>query len=120
MAGKTAISRAGKKVNKSQAIIKYHTEHPAAKPREIVVALKRRGVTTNAQYISTILFNYRRKLQASGQLPAGDSPGSGKSVSRNISGVSAKEIILAKQLVKTSGSIGAARRALELYNDIIA
>ncbi len=115
MPGKTAGSRAKKKVNKSQEIIKYHHLHPDAKPREIVSALNRRGMNITAQYVSTILFNYRKKLHEKNGSASG-----GRGRSSNIKGVSAKEIILAKQLVQQSGSIGAARRALDLYSDIIA
>jgi hypothetical protein len=119
MAGK-ANGSPQKRANKSRAIVKYHKSHPDAKPREIVAALKRRGLDVNAQYVSTILFNYRKRAEA-GNEPVDEAAGeSRKTVRLNATGVSAREIMLAKQLVKQSGSIGAARKALEMYGDIIA
>lgn len=103
-----------KKVNKSKEILAYYKKHPDAKPREIVAALKRRKVDVNAQYVSTILFNHRRKTDGDGM------PASEKFVTQNASSVSGRELILAKQLVKQSGSLQAAKKALDLYGNIIA
>ena len=118
MAGK-ASSATEKRVNKSEAILKYYKSHPGVKPRQIVAALNRRGLDVNAQYVSTILFNHRKRSSGveDTQDDAGVAP---KKVGLNATGVSAREIMLAKQLVKQSGSIGAARKALEMYGDIIA
>ena len=118
-AAKTA-AKTGGRINKSRTIINYYTSHPGAKPREIVNALKRRGIKLNAQYVSTILFNYRKKLQQSGFVSANPQRSAPVATHLNLKGVSAREIMLAKQLVKHSGSIKAARKALDLYSDIIA
>ncbi len=116
-----------RKSNKSRAILKYHTSHKKAKPRDIATALTKSGVKVTPQYVSTILFNYRKKMQESGETVAATRTARAKSkngrrakstASQN--GVSANEIMLAKQLVNQTGSVGAARKALDLYNDIIA
>lgn len=118
MAAKAA-GESGKKVNKSQAILKFYKSNPNAKPRHIVEALTRRGVDVNAQYVSTILFNYRRGTEGRSEME-GAAEGETKKVALAANGVSAREIMLAKMLVKQSGSVGAAKKALELYSDIIA
>ena len=111
---KAAAKAEARKVNKSKSILTYHKSHPDAKPREIVAALARRGIELNAQYVSTILFNHRRRN--------GDNPRANreKTVALNAANVSARELMLAKQLVKQSGSIQAARKALDGYGNIIA
>ncbi len=114
-----AGGESGKKVNKSQAILKYYKANPDAKPRHIVDALTKRGLNVNAQYVSTILFNYRRGVEGRGDLE-GAEEFVNKKVGLAANGVSAREIMLAKMLVKQSGSLGAAKKALELYSDIIA
>lgn len=114
-----AGAESGKKVNKSQAILKFYKANPEAKPRHIVDALTKRGLKVNAQYVSTILFNYRRGSEGRSELETAAGPVS-KKVGLAANGVSAREIMLAKLLVKQSGSVGAAKKALELYSDIIA
>lgn len=115
-----ASSATEKRVNKSKAILKYYKSHPGVKPRQIVAALNRRGLDINAQYVSTILFNNRKRANGGEDTTLDDSDVPHKKVGLNATGVSAREIMLAKQLVKQSGSIGAARKALEMYGDIIA
>jgi hypothetical protein len=118
MASKSS-SATEKRVNKSKAILKYFKSHPGVKPRQIVAALNRRGLDINAQYVSTILFNHRKRTDIGDDFQD-ESGAPQKTVGLNATGVSAREIMLAKQLVKQSGSIGAARKALEMYGDIIA
>lgn len=119
MAGK-ATATTEKRVNKSRAILKYFHAHPESKPRQIVEALNKRGLDINAQYVSTILFNHRKRMERGLEALDDQSGLTQKKVGLNATGVSAREIMLAKQLVKHSGSIGAARKALEIYGDIIA
>ena len=116
MARKASSARAVKKVNKTREIMEYHYAHPEARPRNIVSALKRRGIDVSPQYVSTILFNHRKKLRAAEIV--GDSAGSLHGEASK--GISAREIMLAKQLVKQTGSVNAAHKALDLYGDIIA
>ncbi len=115
-----ANSTTEKRVNKSKAILKYFKSHQGSKPRQIVEALKSRGLDVNAQYVSTILFNHRKRSDGGMDILDDESAVPQKTVGLNASGVSAREIMLAKQLVRQSGSMRAARKALDMYGDIIA
>lgn len=50
-------------MSKSQMIRDFKAANPDAKPRDIAAALKKRGVSTSATYVSTILSNAKKAGQ---------------------------------------------------------
>jgi hypothetical protein len=133
MATSTAAKKGGKKKNKSRAIVNYYRSHPNAKPREISERLNKRGMNITPSYVSTVLFNFRKK---GGSAPSAETSGRtasmaasktrrGRPARRRVGGsngssdVSGRDIMLVKELVGRTGSIVAARKALDLYSDIV-
>ena len=49
-------------VNKAERIREYKDEHPEAMPVEIVTALKKEGIATDAAYVSTILHVQKKRV----------------------------------------------------------
>lgn len=85
-----------KRVNKTQAIKGYLTEHPHAKPREIAAALEKRGIVVTPQYVSSIKSLERRRTTRVGanQVPMTD-------------------VLAAKKFVEKVGGIETALAALD-------
>ena len=48
------MAKKSKGPNKSQAIRDYYKAHPNAKPKDVVSALKKKGIVVSAQFVSTI------------------------------------------------------------------
>jgi hypothetical protein len=104
-------------VNKSQIIREYKKENPNAKPKEIVAAMAAAGVTVNAQMVSTVLSNAKKKGGKIGKrhrkakMAEHDvgNPFAGGSIVDN--GIVAIEA--AGALLKACGSVEAARKTLE-------
>ena len=96
-------------VNKSKAIRDYKIANPDAKPREIADYLASQGYDVSPQYVSTILSNERRKtgLTDGGMLLLGSSK------------FSVDDMYLAKQLVAKTGSVKAAKQAVDCFNKLL-
>ena len=104
----------GKSRNKSAAIRDYKSKNPKAKPREIAKELNRRGVKVSAQYVSTILSTARRQ---EGETRRRGRP---SNVAINSRHLSVEDLILVKKLIAKTGSIKAAKRAVDVYAELIA
>lgn len=97
-----------KSQNKSQAIRDYYQSHPNAKPREVVAALKKKGVVVNAQFVSTIRSVSKKKGGKIGK--PGRPVGSGRHPRPG--DVSLDSLLKVKKIVDEMGGIGQARSAL--------
>ncbi len=95
--------------NKSEAIRKYKTEYPEAKPREIAAVLAKRGHKVSPQYVSTILSNERRKHGIS----------NGGIAILGSSQFSVDDMYLAKQLITKTGSVKAAKQAIDCFSKLL-
>ena len=95
--------------NKSLAIRQYKIEFPDAKPKEISDVLEKKGFDVSPQYVSTILSNERRKngITNGGMMLLGSSR------------FSVDDMYLAKQLVGKTGSVKAAKQAIECYSKLL-
>ena len=93
-------------VNKSQMIRDYKSQNPQSKPKEIAAYMKQHGHKVSPQYVSTILSTAKRK---NGFALADFSDVN----------LSAEDLILVKQLVAKTGSVNAAKKAVELYSQLI-
>ena len=95
--------------NKSKAIRDYKIENPDAKPKEIADFLANQGHDVSPQYVSTILSNERRKtgLTDGGMLLLGSSK------------FSVDDMYLAKQLVAKTGSVKAAKQAIDCFSKLL-
>ncbi len=103
------VKRSGSKsdVNKSQTIRDYKSNHPDAKPKQIATALKKEGLSVTPQYVSTILSTAKRK-----------SSQGGIENFKNLN-LSAEDLILVKQLVASTGSVQSAKKAVDLYEQLM-
>lgn len=102
------MAKKSKGPNKSKAIRDYYDAHPNAKPKEVVVALKKKGIHVNAQFVSTIRSVSKKKGGKIGRpgrpVGSGRRPGSGE--------VSYDSLLRVKRIVDEMGGIGQARNAL--------
>lgn len=57
-----AIKKAKVETNKAERIREYKRQRPEAMPVEIVAALKKEGIATDAAYVSTILHVDKRRM----------------------------------------------------------
>jgi hypothetical protein len=85
------------KGNKSKRIRDISAEHPDIKPKQIAAKMKKEGHCVTPGYVSTILSNAKRRTQ------------------RKMKGFSAASMGIAKELVKETGSIKAAKIAIDIY-----
>jgi len=94
-------------VNKSKAIRDYFRANPKAKTSEVVEALAKQGITTTANYVSNLkaTHNKRRGVVR-------------KAVAKGNIGV--PEIKAALAFIKLTGSIGVAKQALDVAQEIRA
>lgn len=115
-----AQEKAPETENKSQAIREYKKAHAKAKPREIAAALVEQGFDVNAQYVSVVLSNARKKKgkKARGGAEGADAPRRGRpagsgAATVGIGGLGLSELKLAKQLVSSAGGAKQARQAID-------
>ena len=101
--------------NKSQAIRDYYKSHPDAKPREVVVALKKKGIVVNAQFVSTIRSVSKKKGGKIGR--PGRPVGSGRRARPDE--VSLDSLLKIKEIVDEMGGIGQARSALSALEQLV-
>lgn len=105
--------------NKSQAIRDYLGSNPEAKPKEIVAAMKSKGISVSAQFVSTTKTNSKAKgLTKRRGRPAGSK---NKTTLARKSGasslgsdtVSVNSLLKLKKVVQEIGSIEEAKSALD-------
>ena len=107
------MAKRSKGPNKSKAIRDYYDSHPDAKPRDVVVALKKKGISVNAQFVSTIRSVSKKKGGKIGK--PGRPVGSGKKNGE----VSYASLIKVKQIVDEMGGIQHARSALTALERLV-
>ena len=108
MAKKAAKSRESSGGNKSQAIRDYLQQNSGAGPKAIAEALNsREGWDISAAYVSTI----KNKMKSSGGFRR---RGRAPKATGGGSGLDAKSLIQANELLKQAGSINQAKAALDL------
>ena len=118
---------AKRKKNKSLAIREHYTQFPGDKPKAISEALKSKGITADAAYISMVL----SKLRKAGNLPASEGAANGAAPAAKKRGRPAgtgkkivvaksaggrfgfEELKLAKQLVSQMGDANAAKQLID-------
>lgn len=110
------MAKKSKGPNKSQAIRDYYKSHPTAKPKQVVVALKKKGIVVNAQFVSTIRSVSKKKGGKIGR--PGRPVGSGR---RPIGSkeVSLDSLLQVKRIVDEMGGIGKARMALTALEQLV-
>ncbi len=91
---------------KSQAIRDYFTTSPNAMPKEVVAALKEKGLKVSSQNVSTI----KGKLSAGGKKKRGRPKGAAK---RNGSMIALETLVRAKKLADQLGGIDKAKQAMD-------
>src|SRR5262245_48234173 len=98
--------------NKSEAIRNYKKDHAGAGPKEIAAALNGEGVKVNAQFVSTVLSNAKRKGRRKGGRPKGSTAKVGRSDALS-------KLVLAKKLSDQLGGVAKAREALDALARIL-
>lgn len=102
--------------NKSEAIRGYKRDNSSAGPKEIAEALTKDGIKVTSAFVSTVLSNDKRKTgKPTGR--RGRGPGRRPAVE---STSSINQLIQAKKLVDTVGSVAKAREALEALAKLLA
>jgi len=107
--------------NKSQEIREYYTAHPNAKPKEVVDAMKSKGLSVSAQFVSTVKSNSKKKKGPSKRRgrPAGSTNKTSlakRAPARTGKGdesVSVDSLLKLKKVVEDIGSIEEAKSALQ-------
>jgi len=101
--------------NKSLAIRNYKAGNETASPKEIAEALTKDGLKVTSAFVSTVLSNHKRKSDKPSVQSRG--PGRRPAVENNSS---INELIQAKKLVDSVGSVEKARAALEALARLLA
>jgi hypothetical protein len=90
------------------AVLEFRKNNPEAKPKEIAEKLKESGVKVTPAYVSTMLSNAER---------AGNTKGKrGRSAAGN---ASIDNLLAAKRLVESVGSVAEAREAMAQYSKLM-
>ena len=92
-------------VNKSLAIREYFKANPKAKGQEVVNALAKRGITTTINYVSNLKATHNKRHRAVRKVVAKG-------------GVGIPEVKAALAFIKLTGGLTAAKRALEVAQEI--
>lgn len=92
-------------VNKSQAIREFFKANPKAKTQEVVDALAKRGIMTTANYVSNLKASHNKRHRAVRKVVAK-------------SGIGIPEVKAALAFIKLTGSVAAAKQALEVAKEI--
>ncbi len=112
------MAKKRKSPNKSQAIRDYYKSHPNAKPKQVVAALKKKRITVDGQFVSTIRSVSKKKGGKVGR--PGRPVGGGRRQSRPSSNdVSFDSLLKVKQIVDELGGIGQARLALSALEQLV-
>ena len=105
-------------VNKSAEIRTYMKQNPKAKPRDVVQALKDKGINVSAQFVSTVKTNSKK---GTGTKRRGRPVGSGKkttvtrrsvSTTKSADQISVGSLLKLKDVIKEIGSIEETKAAL--------
>lgn len=108
--------------NKSQAIRDYLAQHPRAKPRVIVAALKEQGIEVQSSLVSMVKFyqkkTSRKKKAGAGSAPAASTPVA-KMSGKESSALSLETLVLAKKLVASLGGVAEAQKALRALSQLM-
>ena len=106
-------------VNKSLEIRNYMTDNPKAKPRDVVAALKDRGIEVSAQFVSTVKSTSKKKGPAKRRgRPVGSTNKKAAAMTKPVAArkpgdkVSVQSLLKLKRVVKEIGSIEEAKAAL--------
>jgi len=102
--------------NKSAAIREYLDQNKRAKPKEIVAAMKEKGLDVSPQMVSTIKTKYkgRRRRKMSGQEVGNGLVNDRRGRPRKSGKVSIEQLIAVKRLADQVGGVQAAREALDV------
>ncbi len=92
-------------VNKSQAIRDYFKANKKAKTREVIDALGKKGIIVTANLVTTVKSKHNRRQRSVRKVVAKG-------------GVGIPEVKAALAFIKLSGSITAAKKALEVAQEI--
>lgn len=96
--------------NKSEAIRAYYKSHPNAKPKEVAVELKKKGISVSTAFVSTIRSTSKKKGSVG---KPGRPPGrKGPSARTGTQEVSIDSLLKVKQIVEEMGGISETRVAL--------
>ncbi len=114
------MAKKSKGPNKSQAIRDYYKSNPQAKPKDVVTALKKKGVDVSAQFVSTIRSVSKKKGGKVGRpgRPVGSTTAKRGRPSRSQE-VSLDALINVKRIVDEMGGIGQARSALSALERLV-
>ena len=104
---KRAAKSNGSAVNKSKAIRDYLVANKTAKSQEVVEALAKQGITTTANYVSNLKSSHNKRRRAKRTVVAK-------------AGVGVPEVKAALAFIKEIGGITAARKALDVAQEIRA
>lgn len=118
------MAKKKKSVNKSQAIRDYYDANPEAKPAEVVAAMKKKGLVMNAQYVSIVKSNAKKKSTrvvsaAPAKKSTGAKRGPHKATLKAAGAISLDSLIKAKQLVEEMGGVEEARNALTALEQLM-
>jgi 6-phosphogluconate dehydrogenase len=94
-------------INKSQAIRDYYKAHPTAKTSEVVDALGRQGIKVSVSLITNVKSKHNKRRQVVKQ-----------TVAKGEIGV--PEIKAALAFIKSIGSVAAAKKVLDVAQEIRA
>lgn len=101
---------AKRKSNKSAAIRDYIAANPNAKPKEILTALRAKGLDVSVGLVSVVKYSKKSK--------SGKKPGRPKKAASTGSGLSADQLLAAKALADSLGGIQNTREALDLIEKL--
>ena len=98
-------------VNVSQLVRDYKSQHKRSKPKDIAAALSAEGKKISAQYVSTVLSNWRRKKgRKAKRAPASSNNGTGLDVA---------QLVKAKKLVGQLGGVEQAKKVIDALAKIL-
>lgn len=113
-------------VNKSAAIRDYYDANPSAKPKEVVGAMKAKGVIVTPAFVSTIRANSKKKAsvrkpgrpsKSKTAVRAGRPPGRRAAASND--DVSVATLLRVKKTVEEIGSVAEVRSALDTLQKLL-
>ena len=102
-----------RKLNKSQAIRDYLAKNPNANPKAIQAGLKAKGIAVSESLASAVKYS---KKKGAGR-PIARRPARAASAARK-SVLRAEDLLEAKKFVDRVGGVGAARRAIEVLEQL--